>query len=259
MTISLKKFEEIKTDEENLHKFIEMLEHGYSWLSAQCEHALGGMGDGIEEDGDDEEEVDADMDLPPEDMRRGIIKAKIAALDDFDPNKNRRDDNEYFEEEIEYDPNNPNEPVRKKKEEEQTIAIDEIYRMIKQLSHPDKIMRFSAADKQKIVAIFHESTEFMEDDNLEALVFSYVKLRIFRHEPHKIPDYIESFMRKRHSQILRHMAFLMEKPFTPAILEWRDGNEAWAIILFKRYLKEDARQRELNAQREQSDEEFFAD
>jgi hypothetical protein len=51
----------------------------------------------------------------------------------------------------------------------------------------------------------------------------------------------------------------MEKPFTPAILEWRDGNEAWAIVLFKRYLKEDARQRELNAELEQSDDEFFAD
>lgn len=258
MTISLDKFEEIKSDEENLHKFIAMLEHGYSWLSAKCQHALGGVNNRDEDDDEeDEEEVDADMDLPPEDMRRAIIKAKISALDDFDPNKGRRDDNEYFEEEIEFDPDNPNEPV--KKEEEANIAIAEIYRMIKQLSHPDKILRFSAADKQKIIAIFHESTEFMEDDNLEALVFSYVKLRIFRHEPHKIPDYIESFMRKRHSQILRHMAFLMEKPFTPAILEWRDGNEAWAIILFKRYLKEEARNQELNRQREQSDDEFFAD
>jgi hypothetical protein len=256
MTISLDKFEEIKTDEENLHKFIAMLEHGYSYLSAKCMHALGGVGDGTEEDDDSEEEVDADMDLPPDDMRRDIILAKIGALDDFDPNKNRRDDNEYFEE-IEYDPNNPNEPVKKK--EQQTIAIDELYRMIKQLSHPDKIMKFSAEDKQKIIAIFHESTEFMEDDNLEALVFSYVKLRIIRHEPHKIPDYIESFMRERHSQILRHMAFLMQKPFTEAILAWRDGNEAWAIVLFKRYLKEEARERELNRQREQSDEEFFAD
>lgn len=252
--ISLEKFEEIKTDEANLTKFIAMLEHGYSWLSAKCMHALGGVGDGSEEEEDDElsEETDADMDLPPDDMRRAIIQAKISALDDFDPNKGQQFDDEealeFFEE------NEPNkEPV------DEVPAMQELYRMIKQLSHPDKIMRFSATDKQLILDIFHESTEFMEDENLEALVFSYAKLLIIRHEPHRIPSYVEAFIRKRHSQILRHMAFLMQKPFTPAILEWRDGNEAWAIVLFKRYLKEEARQQELNKNYEQDDEEFFKD
>lgn len=256
--ISLEKFDEIKTDEANLTKFIAMLEHGYSWLSAKCMHALGGVGDGTEEEEDESdfpEETEADMDLPPDDMRRVIVQAKISALDDFDPNKGRsfNDDDEeleFFEE---------NEPKPKKEPMDEVPAMQELYRMIKQLSHPDKIMRFSAADKQLILDIFHESTEFMEDENLEALVFSYAKLLIIRHEPHRIPNYVEDFIRKRHSQILRHMAFLMQKPFTPAILEWRDGNEAWAIVLFKRYLKEEAREKELNRQHEQSDEEFFKD
>lgn len=254
--ISLEKFEEIKTDEANLTGFIAMLEHGYSWLSAKCMHALGGVGDGTEEedDADFPEETDADMDLPADDMRRTIVLAKISALDDFDPNKGQQFDDEealeFFEE---------NEPKPKKAPTDEVPAITELYRMIKQLSHPDKIMRFSAADKQLILEIFHESTEFMEDENLEALVFSYAKLLIIRHEPHRIPDYVEDFIRKRHSQILRHMAFLMQKPFTSAILEWRDGNEAWAIVLFKRYLKEEARQRELNKNYEQNDDEYFKD
>lgn len=255
--ISLEKFDEIKTDEANLTKFIAMLEHGYSWLSAKCMHALGGVGDGSDEEEDEDfpDETEADMDLPPDDMRRTIVKAKIAALDDFDPNKGRsfNDDGEeleFFEE---------HEPKPKKEPMDEVPAIAELYRKIKQLSHPDKILRFSAADKQLILEIFHESTEFMEDENLEALVFSYAKLLIIRHEPHRIPDYVEDFIRKRHSQILRHMAFLMQKPFTSAILEWRDGNEAWAIILFKRYLKEEARNNELNRNAEQSDEDFFRD
>lgn len=253
MTISREKFDEICADETNLTKFIAMLEHGYSWLSAKCQHALGGVNDGTEEEDEEEEgEVDAEMDLPPEDMRRAIIKAKASALDDFDPSKSREHGSE---EDLEFIENNPNEPERKA--EQLTVAIGDMYRMIKQLSHPDKLLKYSAVDKQKILDIFHESTEFMEDENLEALVFSYVKLRIIRHEPHKIPEYIESYVRTRHSQILRHMAFLMQKPFTPAILEWRDGNEAWAVILFKRYLKEESRKSDLEREREQSDDEYF--
>lgn len=259
--ISLDKFEEIKTDEANIHRFIAMLEHGYSWLSARCMHALGGVGDGIYEDEENEsdfpEETEADKDLAPDDMRRTIIKAKIEALDDFDPRK--FEDPDYFDEPIEFDEFNPDEPAPFKEPTDEAPAIADLYRKIKQLSHPDKIMRFSVADKVLIVEIFHESTEFMEDDNLEALVFCYAKLLIIRHEPHRIPDYVEEFIRKRHTQILRHMAFLMEKPFTEAILAWRDGNEAWAIVLFKRYLKEEARNDELNRQHAQSDEEYFKD
>jgi len=247
------KLEEIRVDEENLNRFIEMLEHGYSWLSARCNHALGGVGDGEEEEAE-EEETEATFDLPPEGCT-ALMKIKGEDLKSFDRERFDEDDEEYFEDEV-VDPNNPNEP--KKREEHQKVAIGELYRMVKQLTHPDKLLRFSAIDKKKLIDIFHESTEFMEDDNLEALVFCYVKIRMIRNEPHKIPMYIESYVRERHRQILRHMGVLMNKPFTPAILEWRDGNHNFAIIMFKHYLREKAKHDAAEAAARNDDDEFFS-
>jgi hypothetical protein len=252
MTISRAKLEEIRQDEDNLNRFIELLEQGYSFLSAKCEHALGGIQDEEPED-DEEEETEPEFDIAePNLTRKDIVLRKAEDLTAFD-----RDDNEYFEtEEVVLDPDGENEPVKKVKHKE--VDIKELYRMIKQLSHPDKLMKYSAEQKQQIIAIFHESTEFMDDDNLEALVFSYVKLRIARNEPHKIPDYIEAYVRERHKQILRHGAFLMQKPFTPAILEWRDGNVAYAVILFRRYLIEKKKEEMRAKAAAEDDDEFFS-
>nr|DAF93698.1 MAG TPA: hypothetical protein [Myoviridae sp. ctshb19] len=256
MTISRAKLEQIQADEETLNRFIEMLEHGYSWLSAKCMHALGGVTGEEEPEEDDEEKPDVEFDLPDEDMRRALIQIKAQDITAFDAPRFDQDDNEYFEEEVVVDPDNPNEP--EKRREKVDIAIKSLYKMIKQLTHPDKLLKYSADDKVKLIAIFHESTEFMEDDNIEAMVFCYVKIRLIQNEPHKIPGYIEDYVRDRHKQILRHMANLMAKPFTQAILEWRDGNYNVAIVLFKHYLKEKARLDELERQRTESDDEFFS-
>jgi len=251
MTISRAKLEEIRQDEENLNRFIELLEQGYSFLSAKCEHALGGIQEEEPEE-TEEETTEQEFDIAePSLTSKDLVLYKAEDLTAFD--RYDQDDEEYFQMP---DPEGENEPEKKK--EHEAIQIKELYRMIKQLSHPDKLMKYSAEQKQQIIAIFHESTEFMEDDNLEALVFSYVKLRIARNEPHKIPENIEHFVRERHKQILRHMAFLMQKPFTPAILEWRDGNVAFAVILFRRYLIEKKKE-ELRAKRDsEDDDEFFS-
>uniref|UniRef100_A0AB39CEG5 Uncharacterized protein n=1 Tax=Pseudomonas phage HRDY3 TaxID=3236930 RepID=A0AB39CEG5_9VIRU len=258
MTISRAKLDEIEQDEENLNRFIELLERGYTYLSAKCQYAMGGIQD-QEPDDDEEEESEAEFDIEKDMSSKELMILKQEVLADFDRTNFAMDDNEYFEDsnvEQGIDPDNENEP--KKRREKVEIQIKELYRMIKQLSHPDKLMRYSAEAKQKIIAIFHESTEFMDDDNLEALVFCYVKLRIARNEPHKIPEYIEHYVRERHRQILRHMGFLREKPFTEAILEWHHGNEEWAIILFRQYLRDKKRQDEMEKQAAADDDEFFS-
>lgn len=251
MTLQLEKFEEIRRDEENLNKFIDMLEHGYSFLSAECKHALGGFEGDDEDEEDDDSEVDPDMDLPTDDSRKDLTVREKIDITSFD-----EDDGEYFEtqeqdEPVTFNPNNPNEPEKRKERKE--IAIKELWRMIKQLSHPDKIMRFSAETKKQILAIFHESTEFHEDENVEGMVFSYVKLLILRGEPDKIPDYIEQHVNDRHRQIIRHMSHLMAKPFTPAILRWQEGDIKMAVRMFRQYLLEE----ELRKSMEQTDEEYF--
>lgn len=158
---------------------------------------------------------DTDFDLE-EEMR------KIRAGQDA---KDKADDEEFIE----------IEGVRHTKKDSQTFSLKDLFRMIRQASHPDKIMRFSAGTKEKILECFHDAKEHYADDNYPALMLCYVEIFLLRNDPRVINYYVWQYIKLRHIQIKTNIKFIMDKPYMPAIMAYRKGQIKAAVILFRNY------------------------
>ena len=236
MNITLDDIEEIQRDDRTLKQLIVTIETGYSWLAAECKYAMGGYtGEDVESDDDEEEDDEETRDIKAVNrIAKGliVIDQPLAVTDcDVDTSFPGVED-DYFEETITFD----GVESKKSDEKEDEIPIKTLYRMIKQASHPDKIMRFSAEQKKQILECFHESTEHMEDENMEALVFCFVRVFLIRGEPKRITYWLWKFVSERHNQIKHHMRYLNARPYMPAIKAWKRGDKELAIRCFKYYL-----------------------
>lgn len=244
MNITLDDIEQIRRDEKTLKELIATIEEGYSFLSAQCQHAMGGH-TGEDEAPVDDEELEDDLKIVDETARalmpldQQIIKSD-SVVDTSLPENTEPDESIFFE----------GTESKKSEEKDDAIPIKTLYRMIKQASHPDKIMRFSAEQKKQILECFHESTGHMEDENVEALVFCYVRLFLIRGEPKRITYWVWKYVKERHNQVKYHTSYLLDRPYMNAIKAWKNGDIELAVRAFRYYL---------NSQQDDDDDDFFND
>jgi hypothetical protein len=239
MNITLDDIEEIQRDDRTLKQLIVTIETGYSWLAAECNYAMGGhTGENEDVDIDDEEEDEETRDMKSVNrIAKGLMVVdQPLAVTDYDGVDTSfpgiEDEFTGDDDSISFD----GVESKKSEEKEDEIPIKTLYRMIKQASHPDKIMRFSAEQKKQILECFHESTEHMEDENMEALVFCFVRVFLIRGEPKRITYWLWKFVSERHNQIKHHMRYLNARPYMPAIKAWKRGDKELAIRCFKYYL-----------------------
>ena len=118
-----------------------------------------------------------------------------------------------------------------------TIETCKMYaKKIAQLTHPDKIMRFSAKTKAELLDVFHQSLIDLDDNNHAGLVYAYIHVRILRGESrHVAPELyeiVEVELEWLNSQV-RHMLGLK---FVPAANAYCEGNIPAAKILFMDYI-----------------------
>lgn len=244
MNINIEDLDQIRRDENTLNELIAVIEEGYSYLAGKCAYAMGGVHDDEDEDEDDEIEF-------VDNLARGLmpLEKQVITSDETDVDTDMPEDNDdiiFFDGE---------KSSKKESLAKDVIPIKTLYRLIKQASHPDKIMRFSAVQKKEILDCFHESTTHMEDENLQALVFCYVRLFLIRQEPKRITYWLWQYVSERHIQILRHFNYLMARPFMDAIRAWKNGDEELAIRAFQYYLKH----KEVTDAQEADDDIFNAD
>jgi hypothetical protein len=124
---------------------------------------------------------------------------------------------------------------KSKKGDSYSYSMKDLFRMIRQASHPDKIMRFSAETKSRILDCFHDAKEHYADDNYPAMVLCYIEIFLLRGDPRPINYYLWKYAKQRHIQIEANLKFIMEKPYMPAITAYRKGNVERAKKLFKEY------------------------
>lgn len=252
MIITEDTLNDILIEDQKRKALIEKVEMGYSWLAAKCAFAMGGFGDkSNEEEDDEEEEEEENKELS--DSKELAIQTQIVESGFFvDLNMDEE------EEEDHHFDGSVIPPSRETPPPDETPTMLMLFKSIKQLSHPDKIMRFSAADKQRLLDVFLEAKHFYEDENFDALAFCYVKLCLIRNEPQRIYPSVAKYVIVRKRQIDKHIAFIMQKPFMPAIIEWAEGNFAKATELFKEYLYAEKLQKKPIPESEMDDEDYFA-
>ncbi len=252
MIITEDTLNDILIEDQKRKALIEKVEMGYSWLAAKCAFAMGGFGDkSNDEEEDDEDEEEENKELS--DSKELAIQTQIVESGFFvDLNMDEEEEEEHHFDGSVIPPSKETPPP----DEMPTILM--LFKSIKQLSHPDKIMRFSADDKRRLMDVFLEAKKFYEDDNIDALAFCYVQTCLIRNEPQRIYPAVAKYVIVRKKQIDKHIAFIMQKPFMPAIIEWAEGNFDNAVELFKQYLYAEKLQKKPIPESEMDDEDYFA-
>lgn len=124
---------------------------------------------------------------------------------------------------------------KSKKGDSYSYSMKDLFRLVRQASHPDKIMRFSAETKAKIIDCFHDAKEHFADENYPAMVLCYIEIFLLRGDPRPINYYLWKYAKMRHFQIEANLKYIMEKPYMPAITAYRNGRIEQAKKMFKAY------------------------
>lgn len=108
---------------------------------------------------------------------------------------------------------------------------------IAQLTHPDKLMRFSAKVKEQLLEVFHASHKDLHDHNRAGLIYGYIHVRILRGESHKVPEELYSYVEDEYNWTSNQMQFILRQKFIPAVNAYCDGNQSLAKDLFLQYIE----------------------
>lgn len=247
MKLTFADLQEIRDDEAKLKELTSLVHTTYAQLCALCklDYSTATQSDDDDEDDDEEEltlsasrelAIVGDM-LQLKDISSGKGLVHVSDLDEEDEDFQRMREaieaaakrKQDAEDSIEF------EGTKSTNNDSTVYGMKDLFRMIRQASHPDKIMRFSANTKEKILQCFHDAKDHYADDNYPAMVLCYVEIFLLRGDPRPINYYIWKYAKERHEQILLNIRYIMQKPYMPAIQSYRQGNTKAAIILFKKY------------------------
>lgn len=244
MKLTFADLQEIRDDEAQLKELTNVVHTSYAQLCALCRLDYSTMEQGNEED-DEEEEMSASRELVAVgdllELKDMSNRKDLAISDESDEELNRLREN--IEKEMGYRTERQAddedfvefEGVKSTKADSMTYSIKDLFRMIRQAAHPDKIMRFSATTKEKIIECFHDAKEHFNDDNYPAMVLCYVEIYLLRNDPRPMNYYIWKYVKLRHRQIQQNMQYIMDKPYMPAIQLYRKGKIEMAKRVFKAY------------------------
>lgn len=239
MKLTFADLQEIRDDEIKLKEITNIVHTTYAQLCALCKLDYSKMEQGDDDDEDDEDEANMSacrelviagdlLELKDLSMSKGLMNPEDMDLDlDEEMRKIRAGQEE--NESIIF------EGVESSKDDAATYSMKDLFRMIRQASHPDKIMRFSSTTKAKILECFHDAKEHYADDNYPAMVLCYIEIFLLRGDPRPINYYIWKYAKLRHKQIKANIEYIMAKPYMPAITAYRKGNISTAVSLFKIY------------------------
>lgn len=137
-----------------------------------------------------------------------------------------------------------------------TIATCKMYaKKIAQLTHPDKIMRFSAKTKAELLDVFHHSLHDLEDNNHAGLVYAYIHVRILRGESRHVPEELYEVVEVEYEWLNKQIRHILSLKFVPAANAYCDGKIPLARMLFMDYINhvraERKKKRDLDAMREE--------
>lgn len=246
MKLTFADLQEIRDDEIKLKEITGIVHTTYAQLCALCRLDYSTMNQS--DDDDDEEDEEAVMsacrelviagdllELKDLSMSKGLMNPEDMDLDLDEEMRKIRAGQEAHEQRKKDADTIEFEGVESSKDDSVTYSMKDLFRMIRQSSHPDKIMRFSTTTKEQILNCFHEAKEHMADDNYPAMVLCYVEIFLLRGDPRPINYYIWKYVKIRHTQIKANIEYIMAKPYMPAITAFRKGQIKAACVLFKQY------------------------
>lgn len=108
---------------------------------------------------------------------------------------------------------------------------------IAQLTHTDKIMRFSAVTKAQLLEIFHDSQDDLADFNYSGLVYAYIHVRILRGESRHVPSELFDAVEAEYEWVNKQIQYIFKQPFVPAANAYCDGKIPLARMLFMEYIE----------------------
>lgn len=137
-----------------------------------------------------------------------------------------------------------------------TIETCKTYaKKIAQLTHPDKIMRFSAQTKAELLDVFHHSLKDLEDHNHAGLVYAYIHVRILRGESRHVPPELYEIVEVENEWLSKQIQHILSLKFIPAANAYCDGKIPLARMLFMDYISnvraERKAKRDIEAMREE--------
>lgn len=260
--ITFADLQQIRDDEEKLKKLTSLVHTTYATLCALCRLDYSTMN---QDDGDEDEDED-DEEITMSASRELVVVGDLAELSDLkslvvrksknkgiDPYDFDDDEGQYDDEDLDrlraqiHDAAQRRgaeaddedfivfEGQKSKKGDSICYGLKDLFRMVRQAAHPDKIMRFSAETKAKILECFHDAKEHYADENYPAMVLCYIEIFLLRGDPRPINYFLWKYAKQRHAQIEANLRYIMEKPYMPAITSYRNGNIERAKKQFKAY------------------------
>jgi hypothetical protein len=245
--------QEIRDDEAKLKELTTFVHTAYANLCALCRLDYSTMNQSDDDDDDeDEEEMSASRELVAlGDLLelKDLSKSRELAIKTYREDEDGDDDEEIrimreaieaamgkrTKREADDDDAIEFEGEKITKGQSSAFSLRDLFRMIRQASHPDKIMRFSAVTKEKILECFHDAEMHYKDDNYPGLMLCYLEIFLLRNDPRPINYYVWKYVKLRHRQILAEMQFIMDKPYMPAIKLYKVGRMDAAKRVFKAY------------------------
>lgn len=228
--MTLADIEEIAEDEDKLAALKLKIERGYAALCALCAHPM--------EDDDEAEDDDEDEDAETSDSKELIsldkaLKCVHTGLDLSMPKKKKKkrvlDVDGKGRASTKDDDDEDEDPAE--------MSCRLLYKKIKQASHPDKIMRFSAETKKQILECFFNAKKYYAEEDVSALILCYIRVYLLRGEAFKITPKMYQLAKERHNAILHHMNYLAARPYIKAIEALYRGEKELAKRLFNAFLK----------------------
>lgn len=114
---------------------------------------------------------------------------------------------------------------------------------IAQLTHPDKIMRFSAVTKAQLLDVFHDSQADLASFNYAGIVYGYIHVRILRGESRHVPSELFDAVEAEYEWVTQQIQFIFKQPFVPAANAYCDGKIPLARMLFMEYIEQVRKER----------------
>lgn len=108
---------------------------------------------------------------------------------------------------------------------------------IAQLTHPDKIMRFSAHNKAILLDLFHQSHQDLADNNHAGLIYTYIHIRIVRGESRFVDPVLFEIVESELTWATQQIQFILRQPYIPAANAYCDGKIPVAKMLFLEYIE----------------------
>jgi hypothetical protein len=224
--MTLKDLQEIAEDEDKLAALKLKIERGYAALCALCAHPM--EDDDEAESDDDDEEMSDSKELISLDK---ALKCVHTGLDLSMPKKKKK------KRSLSLDGKGGASTDEDADEDPAEMSCRLLFKKIKQASHPDKIMRFSADIKKEILECFFNAKTYYAEEDVSALILCYIRVYLLRGEAFKITPKMYQLAKERHNAILHHMNYLAARPYINAIEALYRGEKELAKRLFTAYLK----------------------